>query len=113
MKALLHIFLCFLVATPALANTNHEEEVLKVARMSITMYGMYRIGNLAGAHGRDLSEKQICALAGQAFVGFGIMKASGLTDQEVKQQLSGLAQFGITVEVVQNQLQTDMETCIE
>ena len=111
-KFLIAIF-SILISVPSLAAVKASEDVLKVARMSITMYGMYRIGDLGSAHGDSLSEKQVCGLAGQAFTGFGIFSAAGLSEQEMEQQLGGLAQLGIPFKVVQDQLLIDMENCTQ
>lgn len=105
------ILISALLTVPAFATSGTTEDILKVARMNITMYGFYRIGELGTSDGQGLSEKQICGLAGQAFTAFGVMKAAGLSDQEMSEQLGGLAQFGITLAVVQSQLATDMDDC--
>ncbi len=99
------------LAVPALAAGDTSENVLKVARMNITMYGFYRIGSLGEAHGGPLTEKQICGLAGRAAASFEIFQALGLNEKDIEIQLGGLAEFGITPKLVQDTLTADNENC--
>ena len=111
MKKLLFIALTVIGASAFADTTTKQDAVIAVANKSVTNYGLLRIEGLGGAFGKGLGQNQICGLAGQAYTGFQVFAAVGLTDNDVADLLKGLLQTGLTVEGIRSTLTTDLSDC--
>lgn len=85
--------------------------VVAVAQSSIVNYSLFRIEGLGGAFNTELSQNQICGLAGQALTGFQVLEASGLTDKDLADLFKKLLQSGLTIDLIRTTLSADMENC--
>ena len=98
-------------STFAMTDTSMNQ-VFMIAKERVVMYGLFRIGELGRAYNeRELTQGQICGLAGQAEMSFQIFSSLGLSDQEISDQLRNLNTFGITLEVIRNRINVDIENC--
>lgn len=88
-----------------------SQKVLAVAQASIVNYGLIRIQDLGGAFGKALGQNQICGLAGQAFTGFQVLTAAGVSESELANLLKGLLQSGLTVDQIRSHLNVDIAEC--
>ncbi len=92
MNKLLLIAFTMTLSVPASAKLSPDNiDVVAGAQSSIVNYGLFRVQGLAGAFGKELTQYQICGLAGQAFTGFQVLTAAGVSYKELADLLKGLS----------------------
>jgi hypothetical protein len=94
------------------ASSSSNRGVITVAQVAIVNYGLFRVQGLGGAFGKELGQNQICGLAGQAFTGFQVLEAAGVSEIELADLFKGLEKSGLTVEHFRAQVNLDIEDCL-
>lgn len=112
MKKLILIALIMAFSSSAFAKqASNNSEVITVAQSSIVNYALVRMLGIGGAFGKELTQPQICGLAGQANTGFQVLTAAGVSEEELAVLLKGLSKWQVTAEQIRSKLAADLENC--